>query len=240
MKSPLGEAPLKVVETVDSTQEIARELLAKKKQYGGVLAYHQTAGKGRLGRTWHSEAGASLTASLIFRDYPDLKKPWLLGMLTAVACASACVCRLQWPNDLVLQGKKVGGVLVEIVDGGGLERVPIIGIGINLRNLSNLPEELTEAASLEELTGATWQPEELLQDICERMEYLPEPYEWAEVRTAWQLFDGTRGKQFQTDDGETGTAVGLGPNGELLLNVNGESRLVHAAFAWFNRDSDST
>jgi hypothetical protein len=71
------------------------------------------------------------------------------------------------------------------------------------------------------------------------MEYLPEPYEWAEVRTAWQLFDGTRGKQFRTEDGETGTAIGLGPNGELLLNINGESRLVHAALGWFNRDSDA-
>ena len=105
--------------SVNSTQEVAREL-----PIGSiVVADHQTAGRGRLDRRWEAPPGSALLASFVLEPHP------LLSLAAGVAAAEACGpdVRLKWPNDLMLRGRKLGGILVEV--GGGKA---VVGIGINL------------------------------------------------------------------------------------------------------------
>jgi BirA family transcriptional regulator, biotin operon repressor / biotin---[acetyl-CoA-carboxylase] ligase len=114
-----GEAKILHLETVSSTQDVAREL-----PIGSiVLADHQTAGRGRLDHRWDAPPGAALLASFVLAPDP------LLSLAAGVAAAEACGkgVRLKWPNDLLLDGRKVGGILVEATPAKA-----VCGIGINL------------------------------------------------------------------------------------------------------------
>lgn len=105
--------------SVTSTQDVARGL-----PIGSiVVADHQTAGRGRLDRRWESPPGTALLASFVLRPHP------LLSLAAGVAAAEACGhgVRLKWPNDLLLDGAKLGGILVEATP-----TKMICGIGINL------------------------------------------------------------------------------------------------------------
>lgn len=107
------------LETVTSTQEVARGL-----PIGSVVvADHQTAGRGRLDRRWEAPPGTALLASFVLPRHP------LLSLAAGVAATEACGggVRLKWPNDLMLDGRKAGGILVEV-----LESKTVVGIGINL------------------------------------------------------------------------------------------------------------
>jgi BirA family biotin operon repressor/biotin-[acetyl-CoA-carboxylase] ligase len=108
------------LDSVTSTQDAARDL-----EIGAVVvAEHQTAGRGRLDRRWEAPAGSALLASFVLATHP------LLSLAAGVAAARACGddVRLKWPNDLSLRGRKVGGILVEV-----LGPKAVVGIGINLR-----------------------------------------------------------------------------------------------------------
>ena len=105
--------------SVTSTQEVARDL-----PIGAVVvADHQTAGRGRLDRQWVAPPGSALLASFVLEPHP------LLSLAAGVAAAEACGpdVRLKWPNDLMLRGRKLGGILVEVSGGKA-----VVGIGINL------------------------------------------------------------------------------------------------------------
>jgi BirA family transcriptional regulator, biotin operon repressor / biotin---[acetyl-CoA-carboxylase] ligase len=103
-----------------------------------LMALHQTDGRGRLDRQWVAPAGANLLVSLLFREVPA--HPHVLTQRVALAAARACndiagiSPTLKWPNDLLLDGKKLAGVLAQSA-GGGPERVPsyvVVGIGLNI------------------------------------------------------------------------------------------------------------
>jgi BirA family biotin operon repressor/biotin-[acetyl-CoA-carboxylase] ligase len=107
------------VHTIASTQEAAREL-----PIGSVVvADHQTAGRGRLDRRWETPPGTALLASFVLAPHP------LLSLAAGVAAAEACGpgARLKWPNDVLVEGRKAGGVLVEMSAAKA-----VVGIGINL------------------------------------------------------------------------------------------------------------
>ncbi len=114
------DAPRTVrVESVPSTQALARDL-----PIGSiVVAEHQSAGRGRLDRRWEAPPGTALLASFVVAMHP------LLSLAAGVAAAEACgeSVRLKWPNDLMVDGRKAGGILVEVASGKA-----IVGIGINL------------------------------------------------------------------------------------------------------------
>jgi BirA family biotin operon repressor/biotin-[acetyl-CoA-carboxylase] ligase len=107
------------VGTVASTQEAAREL-----PIGSVVvAEHQSAGRGRLDRRWETPPGTALLASFVVTPHP------LLSLAAGVAAAEACGpgARLKWPNDVLIEGRKAGGILVEMSAAKA-----IVGVGINL------------------------------------------------------------------------------------------------------------
>jgi len=114
-----GEAEVVHLESVTSTQDVARDL-----PIGSlVIADHQTAGRGRLAHTWVAPPGTALLVSFVLAPSP------LLSLAAGVAAAEACGpgVRLKWPNDLLLEGRKLGGILVEAT-----ATKAVCGIGINL------------------------------------------------------------------------------------------------------------
>lgn len=134
------DAPVRFDEVTGSTQRTALELAeAGAPEWTLVAAGHQTEGRGRLGRSWHDEPGQALMFSLVLR--PDLtpERGGLLTLLAGWAMATACrevgrdvFCK--WPNDLLLDERKVGGILAEsVVEGERFAHVAL-GVGVNLRS----------------------------------------------------------------------------------------------------------
>lgn len=243
MRSPLASRNLLELAEVTSTQDVAAQWLAEgdelgRKVPGGILAAVQTQGKGRLGRGWHTQPNGSLALSLIFSDYADHPRPWLIGMCVGLAAAGFIHSQLQWPNDLVYEKRKVGGILTEVMIDRLGRRVPVVGIGINLRNTA-LPSEIASfATSVETHEATTIEPLHLARAICERLLSLPEPDRWASLAPIWSLFDDTPGKPFRLPDGRVGTAISIGPDGELIVSVDGDTCSIVAAEAlWGQAES---
>lgn len=117
-----------------------------------IVAERQTAGRGRMGRTWFAAPGDSLTFSLLWRFAPGTM-PHGLSLAVGVALAEAlggsgtCKLALKWPNDVLLDGRKLAGTLIELLPGA--PHAAVIGIGLNLRLPADMPDEVrTLAAAL--------------------------------------------------------------------------------------------
>jgi BirA family transcriptional regulator, biotin operon repressor / biotin---[acetyl-CoA-carboxylase] ligase len=115
-----------------------------------VVTERQTAGRGRMGRAWYSDQSASLTFSLLWRLPPGTA---LGGLSLAVGVAVAEALRdlgvaqvaLKWPNDILRDGRKLGGILIELASGSA--SAAVIGIGVNVRLPSGLPDEVRQSAA---------------------------------------------------------------------------------------------
>jgi BirA family biotin operon repressor/biotin-[acetyl-CoA-carboxylase] ligase len=233
MKSPLAAGEWCELDEVDSTQRVAAERLLTSTPAGVVFAHNQTAGKGRFGRIWVSRRGESLTMSLVFSAYANHPKPWLIGMAVSIAAAGALKCQLRWPNDLSLDALKVGGLLTELRPDAIGRKVPVVGIGINLAQTA-FPTEIAHRATSLVLRGRTApDPIALAKRIIERIEDLPEPDSWQAIQRAWELFDDTPGKVYRLPDGTEALALGVGPEGELVCSIAGETTSVMAGEAFF-------
>ena len=134
-----------------------------------VAAKRQTAGRGRMGRTWFSEPGASLTFSLLWR-FPPKTLPHGLSLAVGVALVEALEAlgvgglALKWPNDVLRDGRKLAGVLVELVPGA--PHAAVIGIGLNLRLPADMPAEVRDTAAP---LGVDLPPAELLARVLESL-----------------------------------------------------------------------
>ncbi len=215
----------------DSTNRVAMELgFAGEPEGAVVLAEEQTAGRGRAGRTWHSERGAGLYVTLLLRPRLSPVQAPLLTMLAGLSAHSAVeaqtglTAELKWPNDLLLNGKKFGGILTEMHAEPNAVRFVIVGIGINV-NQEKFPGELAATAtSLRRETGRQESRLELLVRLLSQFEtdynrFLREgaPY----VVQRFELVSSfANGKRVRVDTGtETyqGTTAGLSPEGLLIV-----------------------
>ena len=138
---------LEVIDSCASTSSVLLDRVMPDQPSGSVVVCEQqTAGRGRRGRNWLSAPGDSLTFSLLWRFPSDMLPPAGLSLAVGVAAAralegmGAAGVRLKWPNDILADGAKLGGILVETVAHGG-QHVAVIGIGINVR----LPREIADA-----------------------------------------------------------------------------------------------
>ena len=202
-----------VLDTVDSTNLYCKRLALEGAADGtAVIAAHQTAGRGRLGRSFQSPEGQGVYLSILWR--PDCAPQQLMALpaLGAVAAVRAvqrvCAlgCEIKWPNDLVSGGRKVGGILTESVVLGG-DMAVVLGIGINVsqRRQDFAGEVADIAASLETVTGGTVDRAAVAAALLEELdalrgEALTAPERWlAEYRRHCL----TVGRQVQVIAGET-------------------------------------
>lgn len=221
---------------VDSTQRAARELARAGAPEGTVvIAERQTAGRGRLGRAWHSPAGLNLYCSIVLR--PRLAPPaapqiaLVAGVAVAVAVAGETGRRpgLKWPNDVLLDGRKVAGILTEMES--EVERVHhvVVGIGVNLNApRSAFPRELrAKAGSLLLATGRRVDRAVFTARLLAALEARYERFcerGFASVRAEWESYSCLTGRQVRvaSPEGEVGGRVlGLDGDGALRLAARG-------------------
>jgi BirA family transcriptional regulator, biotin operon repressor / biotin---[acetyl-CoA-carboxylase] ligase len=202
-----------------------------------VIADEQTAGQGRFGRAWHSEPGTGLYMSEVLRlkICPD-SLPLVtlaLGLATAEALirVASVAPDLRWPNDVLLNGKKCAGILVQLHDG-----ILIAGIGVNV-NQTSFPAELSESAtSLRLATGREHNPQSvlpaLIEAIDEHLENLLKSGREPVLYAFSQASSYVRGRRVVVDQngiGITGITEGLDPQGFLYLRQdNGKRTLIIA------------
>lgn len=141
--------------TVDSTNTVAMELAERGAEHGTVVvAENQTKGRGRMGRTWVSPPGGNIYMSVILMPDIQLRDATLLTIMAGVACCRALrditglPVEIKWPNDLMVSGKKLGGMLTEVKSNAGKIVLAIIGIGINVNvPMKDFPPEVRGIAT---------------------------------------------------------------------------------------------
>jgi BirA family transcriptional regulator, biotin operon repressor / biotin---[acetyl-CoA-carboxylase] ligase len=216
----------------DSTNRVAMELGFTGEPEGTVvIAEEQSAGRGRAGRTWHSEKGTGLYVSILLRPRLSPAQAPLLTLLaglsaqTAIQALLGLVPELKWPNDLLLNGKKIGGILTEMHAEPGAVRFVVVGIGINT-NQERFPAELSSiATSLRKESGRITFRLELLVRLLAQLEsdysrFLSEGAPFV-VERFQSASDFSKGRRVRVDTGAEsylGTTAGLSPEGLLLVS----------------------
>ena len=222
----------------DSTNLQAKQLARAGAPSGTVLiAGHQTLGRGRMGRSFQSPAGAGVYLSVILR--PQCKPEELMhltcaagvAMLEAVEKASGICPQLKWINDLVVNGKKLGGILVEMSVSSGNVDYAIIGIGINcLQKAQDFHPEIADlATSLSLAAGHTVLPEMLAGAMVEALwkMSLVLMQEKQALMGVYKSHCITLGKDIQVLRGDSirpGKALDLDDDGGLLVEYTDGSR----------------
>lgn len=228
--------PVEVVEQTSSTNaDVAQRFRAGAGEGLALVAEHQTAGRGRLGREWVTQPRSSLTVSflLVPEGVPAERWPWL-PLLSGIAAAAAVrrvtgvEVDLKWPNDVLADGHKLGGILLERVEHDGAAAA-VVGIGINC---AQTPAELPvpEATSLAILTGAPVDRSALLTALVEELAARYD--EWlsgADLRPSYLELCRTPGQEVRVavPGGEVlGEAVDVDDSGRLVVRTEaGEERL---------------
>jgi BirA family transcriptional regulator, biotin operon repressor / biotin---[acetyl-CoA-carboxylase] ligase len=198
----------------DSTNERAKALALAGAPHGTlVTAGEQTAGRGRQGRSWVAEAGASVLMSVVLRGLGErhalLPLAAAVGVCeTAEACAGV-TCAIKWPNDVWIDRRKVAGILVE---GRPQEGWAVLGVGLNVRPME-FPPELRERAT----TLGHDDPEGVLAQLTRALDrWLAAPS--GEVLSAWRERDALLGEPVRWDAGE-GAAAGVDDSGALIVDT---------------------
>lgn len=240
---------VEVLPSVDSTNtELMRRARAGQVEPVLLVAEQQTAGRGRMGRAWHSQAGDSLTFSLGMPLAPVNWSGLSLAVGVSVAeslqpvlpPAGGAVPRvgLKWPNDLWLGGRggdrKLGGILVETasfvlpqgatagVAGAGSVRYVVVGVGLNVRPQPGEGMSLPPG-SLQEVEDGLDAPAALLRVAAPLVGMLQSfaAYGFAPMQPRFALRDVLQGRTVQLSDGTSGMAHGVGEDGALLVHTAG-------------------
>jgi len=249
----LPNLAIEILERVPSTMDAARERIQRNSvqldaeeptPFAGILTREQTAGRGQRGRVWNSRPNASLCATFYFRHGLDLPKELgVVALLAGVAVAATLTAEaavhgskadigLKWPNDVLLDGKKVGGILVETTRTPEGKTVALIGIGINL-SAGAFPAELASTATTLETAGITGtDPTVLTTKLAEALQTQADLFRQdglSGLMTRWRALDRTGGRRFHTERGSvriTGIAEGVDDNGRLLLRLPDQTFLA--------------
>ena len=208
----------------DSTNTRARELAAAGAPHGTVVtAAEQTEGRGRQGRTWTAPPGTALLYSAILRPLGERPLlPLAAGLAvceTAEQLVAEVECRVKWPNDVLLDGRKLAGILIEARP---QDDWAVIGVGLNLSIASDeFPPELRDTATSLSSDVSADRARDALSAHLTRWT----GKEADEVLTAWRRRDALQGSEVAWDGG-SGIADGVSDRGGLVVVVSGGDRVV--------------
>ncbi|HVD66702.1 MAG TPA: biotin--[acetyl-CoA-carboxylase] ligase [Gaiellaceae bacterium] len=231
----LGQ-PYLFEQSCGSTQELLQADLPE-----GALAVcdEQTEGRGRLGRTWTSPPGTAILCSVLLRPPPE-RVAAELSLVAGTAVAEALevavglAVQVKWPNDVMLNRRKVAGILAEASEG-----TVVVGIGVNVnQERTELPENTqVAAASLYTIDGVKRDRAPLLAAIVERLERNYDA--WLErgldgVYDSLGSRDFLRGRRV-TVEGSTGVGVAIDRSGRFVVDLDGEKRVIESGEILFER-----
>ena len=239
------------LESTASTNDVAARLAESGAEQGTtVVAEMQTAGRGRHGREWFSPPGAGLYASMIVRTGPempdDASPAALLTLASGVAIAEAVhavtglPAEIKWPNDILVGGRKLAGILAEAAVQGGVLQSVVVGFGVNLRQASYPREIAARVTSIEAET--TRAPDRALM-LAEIVAAMGERYgdlragRFDAILSAWrQLASSLSGARVEWDSPAgvvCGRAEDIDRHGALLVRVGGKvERVVAGEVRW--------
>jgi BirA family biotin operon repressor/biotin-[acetyl-CoA-carboxylase] ligase len=231
-KLPPGLGDVRYFDSIGSTNNEALAWAAGgAKDLSLVIADEQTAGRGRLDRKWFTPRGTALAFSLILRPTAEEKLHLTRTVgLAALAIADSLRTRglaaqIKWPNDVLLNGCKVAGILIETVWSGDEADCSVIGIGVNVLKGAVPSAELLQfpATSLEESLGAAVDRGKLLHDILAGIIALRPRLATDAFIASWEKVLAFRGEQVQVEAGSeaviTGKLLGLESDGSLKLST---------------------
>ena len=202
-------------ESIPSTMVEAARLAAAGCAAGTIVAAdEQTAGQGRLGRSWYSAPGNGLYLSYVARvaNVPARTLAAGLAARAAIEVAADVTCDLRWPNDLLVGNRKCGGILVNAEP-----TALIVGIGINLNHEHFPPELAPIAISLRQVTGRVIDRHLLLNALAGELDdWMPRPAE-AVIAAFERASSYARGRRVTAEGGLTGITAGLDEQGFLLI-----------------------
>lgn len=222
---------------IDSTNNFAKEMASKVPDGTVIIAEEQTAGRGRLGRSWISQKGCGIWMSIILKPNIQPQEAINLTQVAAISVVKAIEevfhveSKIKWPNDIILNNKKVCGILTEMSSEIDKINYVIIGIGVNV-NCDNFPEELKgKATSLYLETNSKVDRKKLTASILNNLEfyynaYLQKGFEY--IRPICIEKSITIGRQIKViaNEGEIeGKAVTIDNNGSLVVETKEGKRL---------------
>ena len=230
-------------EETGSTNVEAMRLASEGYPHGTlVVADSQTGGKGRRGRSWHTPKGSSIAMSLVLKLELEAEYASMLTLVQAMAVAKAIeeICglkaQIKWPNDILINEKKVCGILTEMnMEGTRISSI-IIGTGINV-NQDDFPKEISKiATSLKKESGKVQSRENLVKRICELFEEYFEMFmaskDLSGILEEYNLrliSSGRRVKVLDPQEEFIGEALGINSQGELLVKKeSGEIVKIYA------------
>ena len=244
LQSALGARPFRFYDVVQSTQDLAREWAVAEPELASgavVIADHQEGGRGRQGRAWLSEPGSSVMCSVVLRPQlaPDLLPHLTIAGGLAVAETLARWLpqgvAIKWPNDVLVHGRKISGVLAEATWLGDDLAAMVLGIGINIRNdFANTPLA-GQATSLEIELGQPVARHDVLAHLLASVDHWAAQVGTASLLAAWRNWLGTLGKRVTvyvqaTPESFSGIAESVDERGALCVRLDsGELRCVLAA-----------
>ena len=217
---------------IDSTNRYARQLAANGAREGEiVIAEEQTQGRGRLGRRWQSPPFANIYFSVILRprlvpaDAPQITLMAAVAVAEAVDSFITQSATIKWPNDILVGGKKLAGILTEATCDPKRVDYVILGIGVNVNyRLAAMPDEIrARATSVAELTGKSVSRESFLRRLIHDLDRCYGELEesgFALLAPRWEAHFGLRGKRVRVellDQIVAGRAIGIDRDGALLV-----------------------
>ncbi len=228
----LGQRLL-VRETTTSTNDDAWEAFATLGDGVAVVAIAQTRGRGRAGRRWEHAAGQGLALSVALRLGCDARQAGVIPLAAGLAAARACHAlgvpgaRLKWPNDVMVEDRKLAGVLCELRRASGGSDVVVIGVGLNVRQVrEDFPEQLRPLATSLALEGSSASLEDTAAEFLTRLEPVwneSQEGDRAAVLAEWSRWANHWGQwlRVRTPAGTVeGTAQRLDADGGLVLRTS--------------------
>jgi len=164
---------------IESTNLYLKKLAVEKdtETYTVVTANYQTAGRGQMGATWHSETGKNLTFSILIKfDGFEIERQFYLsmavslGLLAAIRNHISSPLFVKWPNDILADKDKLAGILIENIISGNLIKQTVIGIGLNV-NQEQFPATIGNITSLKKLSGKPFDTDLLLEEILNSIQH---------------------------------------------------------------------
>jgi BirA family biotin operon repressor/biotin-[acetyl-CoA-carboxylase] ligase len=225
--SALG-VPMHLLATTTSTNDEARRAAKDGAPHGATwVTEQQTAGRGRQGRTWESPRGENLLFSTLARVAcpPSRLPPVAIAVGLAVrdavaAAAPGAAPVIKWPNDVLVGGRKIAGVLVEAVTTGNRVDAVVIGVGINVHTRAFPAEIADRATSVALVSEAAPDRGALLADVLARLDadlHVVVGRGLGLLRGRLETADALRGKRVRSDTGDEGVASGIDDDGRLLV-----------------------
>lgn len=228
---------------IDSTNsEVKRQAKAGAGHGLVVIAQKQNAGRGRLGRSWSSPKGTGLWMSFLLKPDIEAENASMLTIVAAMAAQQAIEsvtglsALIKWPNDIVVNGKKICGILTEMVTEGIQIKYVVVGVGINV-NTYEFPEEIKEtASSLKIESGKEVSKEELFASFGQHFEKYYEKFisckNLSLIMDEYNTNLANKGREVKIIDGDEEricTAIGINEIGELMVkNSEGHVDIVRS------------